>query len=224
VLTIQERSGDCFEGVRRRIETGGGGRIRSRGSDYLVYALLDTIVDSYFGPFDLIADELGELEEEVLGDPTPEVVERVHRARRALVGLRKTLGPHRDTVNTLIRDHHDFVAEETRVFLRDVYDHALRLVEIGEMYRDLTSDLMGMYMTVVSHRLNEVMKVLTIIATIFIPLGFIAGLYGMNFDREVSRWNMPELGWAFGYPFALGLMAAVAGGFIWYMWRRGWLN
>lgn len=223
VLTIQEQSGDCFEGVRKRIETGGGGRIRSRGADYLVYALLDTIIDSYFGPFETIGAELDELEENVLGDPTPEVAERVHRARRAIVGLRKALAPHRDAVNQLIRDDHQFVVEETRMFLRDVYDHALRLVEIGEMYRDLTGDLMGMYLTVVSHKLNEVMKVLTIIATIFMPLGFIAGLYGMNFDPEASRWNMPELGWTFGYPFALGLMAAVAGGFVWYMWRKGWL-
>ncbi|MDX1394186.1 MAG: magnesium/cobalt transporter CorA [Gemmatimonadota bacterium] len=223
VLTVQEREGDCFDAVRARLREDGR-RIRSRGADYLAYALLDAVVDSYFPAIDTIGDHLDELEEVVLGDPDPQVAQSLHRNRRALISLRKSIVPHRDVFQSLSRDLHPLIDEETRLFLRDVYDHVLRINDLVDSFRELTGDLMATYMTVVSNRMNEVMKVLTIIATIFIPLGFIAGLYGMNFDPSVSPLNMPELGWRWGYPFALGLMLAVGGGFVLYMWRKGWLK
>ena len=222
VLTIHERAGACLDGIRQRLREASR-RIRNRGADYLAYALLDSIVDSYFPPLDEIGEELEAVEDEVLGDPDAGSPQKIHRIRRRLVGLRKSIIPHRDAINSLIRDSPDVITEETAMFLRDVYDHVLRISDLVETYREMAADLMSVYLTVVSNRMNEVMKVLTIIATIFIPLGFVAGLYGMNFDPEVSRWNMPELGWRFGYPFALGIMAAIAGGFIIFMRRRGWL-
>ncbi len=223
VLTVQEQQGDSFAGVRIRLAEAGR-RIRSRGSDYLAYALLDAIVDSYFPALDFVGDGLEGLEEEVLNHATPETAQQVHHARRMLIALRKSIIPHRDAVHVLSREEHALISEETRIFLRDVYDHVLRLTDLVETYRELTGDMMSTYMTVVSNRMNEIMKVLTIIASIFIPLSFIAGLYGMNFDPEASRWNMPELGWPFGYFFALGLMLAVGLGFLYMMWRKGWLD
>ena len=223
VLTVQEHEGDCFDAVRRRMREGSG-RMRARGADYFAYALLDSIVDSYFPVLDGIGDHLEELEEIVLDDPGPETAQAIHRARRSLIGLRKSIVPHRDAFQILARGEHALVTEETGLFMRDVYDHAIRIADLVETYREVTSDLMSVYLSVVSNRMNEVMKVLTVIATIFIPLGFIAGVYGMNFDTEVSRWNMPELGWVFGYPFALALMVLVGGGLFYWMWRRGWLK
>ena len=223
LLTVQERAGDPFDPVRERLRQGAP-RLRTRGADYLLYALLDAVVDSYFPVLDGIGDELEALEEQVFDAPTQNTAVEIHAIRRQLVGLRKSLNPHREALNTLLRDDHPLVAEDTHPFLRDVYDHALRSAELLDAYREMTGDLGATYMSAISNRMNEVMKVLTIIASIFIPLSFIAGLYGMNFDPSVSGWNMPELGWRFGYPFALGLMAAVGGGFLWYMWRRGWLD
>ncbi len=223
VLTIQETPGDPFDAVRARLRNGRP-RIRSRGPDYLAYALLDALIDSYFPVLDAIGDELEQLEERVLERPTQETVTHIHAARRTLIGLRKAVGPHREAFNVLLRDDSPFITQETSLFLRDVYDHTIRIVEFVETYREITTDLMSTYLSALSNRMNEIMKVLTIIATIFIPLGFIAGLYGMNFDPDTSPLNMPELGWYYGYPFALGLMAAVALGFLVYMWRRGWLR
>jgi len=223
VLTIQERAGDCFEGVRGRLKDPDR-PIRARGADYLAYALLDSVIDSYFPALEAIGDRMDELEDAVLEDPSPEIAQAIHRARRTTIALRRAIVPHRDAVHTLTRDPHSLISEDTRVFFRDVYDHVLRVADMVETYRELAGDAMSTYMTVVSNRMNEVMKVLTVIATIFIPLSFIAGLYGMNFDPDVSGWNMPELRWPFGYPFALGLMLVVAGGMLLHMWRRGWLK
>jgi magnesium transporter len=223
VLTFQEGQGDHFDPVRERIRLGGA-RMRNGGPDYLAYAVLDAVVDSYFPVLDRIGNHLETLEEEVLADPSPDTAARIHSIRRTLLGLRKVVGPHRDAVNALLRGGSDLITSQTELFLRDVYDHAVRITELAEAYRELSSDLMSIYLSVVSNRMNEVMKVLTIIASIFIPLSFIAGLYGMNFDPDASRWNMPELGWTVGYPFALLIMLLVAGGFLWFMWRKGWLS
>ncbi|MDX1577040.1 MAG: magnesium/cobalt transporter CorA [Gemmatimonadota bacterium] len=223
VLTVQQREGDPFEGVRTRLREPGR-RIRASGADYLGYALLDAIIDSYFPALDGIGDRLEALEDEVLNEAGPETSQRIHTLRRTLLGLRKSIVPHRDACYQLAREEHPRITPETQVFLRDVYDHVLRLTDLVETYRELTSDMMSLYMTVVSNRMNEIMKVLTIIASIFIPLSFIAGLYGMNFDPSASSWNMPELGWRFGYVYALGLMLAVGGGFLWFVWRKGWLD
>lgn len=223
VLTFQQRSGDYFDPVRERIRKGGG-LIRTLGSDYLAYALFDAVIDSYFPVLDGIGDQLETLEEIVLREPTQETVAQIHDTKRTLIALRKVIGPHREALNTLLRDDHGLISPQTNIFLRDVYDHAIRIAELGEAYRELSSDLMSTYLSAVSNRMNEVMKVLTIIASIFIPLSFVAGLYGMNFDPDVSRWNMPELGWPLGYPFALSLMAVIAGGFLWFVWKKGWLS
>jgi magnesium transporter len=223
VLTFQEQSGDCLEGVRERIRHGRG-RIRRSGPDYLSYAILDAVIDAYFPVVDELGDQLEQLEEEVLDRPDQDTVTAIHRLRRTILTLRKSVAPHREAFNALIRGEGPFVTHETTLFLRDCYDHVIRVVELLEAYREISSDLMATYLSSVSNKMNEVMKVLTIIATIFIPLGFIAGLYGMNFDAGVSPWNMPELGWYLGYPFALLLMLLVATGFLVFVWRRGWFR
>lgn len=222
LLTIQERPGDCFDAVRQRLERDGT-RIRSAGADYLAYALLDALIDAWFPVLENLGDHLEEVEDQVLDGTGDDTVAAIHNIRRLLLSLRKAVTPHRELINTLLRDDSPLISEQTSVFLRDVYDHVLRINELAETYRELSSDVMATYMSVVSNRMNEVMKVLTIIATIFIPLGFIAGLYGMNFD-PASPWNMPELGWRYGYPFALGVMAGVAGVFVWWIWRKGWFD
>ncbi len=220
LLTIQEQPGDCFEEVRERLRRANA-RIRQSGADYLAYALLDALVDAYFPVLDRLGDELEQVENQVLDNVSDSVVPKIHGARRSLLALRKTITPHRELVNSLLRDDSPLISDQTGLFLRDVYDHVLRLSELVETYRELSSDIMSAHMSAISNRMNEVMKLLTIIATIFIPLSFIAGLYGMNFD-PASPWNMPELRWRFGYPFALGLMAGVAGAFIWWIRRKGW--
>lgn len=223
VVTFQERPGDCFAEVRARIR-GGGRMIREAGADYLAYALLDAVIDGYFPVLELANDELEELEAEVLEAPERRTVHRIHGLKGRLQTLRREVGPHREVVSSLLRDCEDFVTPPTAVYLRDCYDHVLWVIERLDAYRDQCADLMGTYLSSVSNRMNEVMKVLTIIATIFIPLSFIAGLYGMNFDPEASAWNMPELGWTYGYPLALGAMAAVGLGMVWYFWRKGWFD
>lgn len=223
VLSFQERAGDCFDGVRERIRHGKG-KIRRSGPDYLAYALLDAVIDSYFPVLEEVSETLEDLEQEVLTSPDQQTVARVYEVKRQLLVLRRTISPHREAVNSLIRDTGDFVTEETSLFLRDTYDHTVRISEMVDSQRDLCSDLMTTYLSVVSNRMNEVMKVLSIIGTVFIPLGFIAGLYGMNFDPQASPFNMPELGWYLGYPFALMLMGTTALGLLLYFWRKGWFK
>ena len=223
VLSFQERRGDNFDGVRERIRHGKG-RIRRADSDYLVYALIDAVIDAYFPVIEEIAEALETLEQEVLSSPDQETVSQIYAVKRRLLGLRRTISPHREALNSLIRDAGDKISEETGLYFRDTYDHCVRIIELVESQRDLCSDLMATYLSVVSNRMNEVMKVLSIIGTVFIPLGFIAGLYGMNFDPEVSPFNMPELGWYLGYPFALLLMGSVSVALLVYFWKRGWFR
>ena len=222
VVTLQEHSGDCFDGVRDRIRHGKG-KIRIRGSDYLAYALIDAAIDQYFPVLDDAGLSLDSLEDQVFDEPTPETLAQIHSLKRSLVSLRKAIWPYREMLNVLMRDAGSVFADETQPYLRDGYDHVVRLIDLVEAQREVTTDLLSMYLSTVSNRMNEVMKVLTIIATIFIPLSFIAGVYGMNFDPAASRWNMPELGWTLGYPAALLLMGVVAGGLLAFVWRRGWL-
>jgi magnesium transporter len=223
VLTFQEKVGDHFSGVRERLRHGKG-QIRKAGSDYLTYALLDAVIDAYFHPLEEIRDEIEAVDDEILGASDEEALHKIYWIKHRLLALRRVVGPHREAINALIRDCGEFVTAETAVYLRDCYDHVLRLTELVEVYREQCADLMNTYLSMVSNRMNEVMKVLTIIATIFIPLGFIAGLYGMNFDPEVSPWNMPELSWPFGYPLAIGVMAALAGAMLFFFWRKGWFE
>jgi magnesium transporter len=222
VITFQEIAGDPFAGVRDRL-CEGRGRLRRQGGDYLAYALLDAVVDHYFPILETLGERLEDLEERVIAAPTPDAVSEIHRLRRDLLLLRRAAWPQREVVSRLERDDSGVVTADTKVYLRDLYDHAIQILDLVESYRELAAGLLDVYLSSLSNRMNEVMKVLTIIATIFIPLGFIAGVYGMNFDRAASPWNMPELGWAFGYPMALGLMAAVGFALLAWFWRKGWL-
>jgi magnesium transporter len=223
LVTVQERPGDCFGRIRDRI-TQGQGRLCQAGADYLCYALLDAIIDGYFPVLERQGEVLEDLEERIVADPDRAKFAKLHELKRNLLLLRRAIWPHREMINALTRDESGVIAEATRPFLRDCYDHTIQLIDIVEIHRELAAGLVDVHVSSVSMKLNEVMKVLTIVATVFMPLSFIASLYGMNFDRAASRWNMPELGWSFGYPFALGLMGASAAGLLWYIWRKGWLR
>lgn len=226
VLTFQERPGDCFEPVRDRIREGRK-RLRGGGADYLAYALLDAIVDAYFPTVEAIGDKLEEIEDIIASADTSlarNTVAELHSLKRELFGFRRIFFSLRDAIATLEKDESAIFVEETRLFLRDCQDHVVQLFELAEAYRDSASNLMDLHHAMMSNRMNEVMKVLTIIATIFIPLSFVAGLYGMNFDPGVSRWNMPELSWTFGYPFALGIMILLGVAMLLNFKRMGWLE
>jgi magnesium transporter len=222
LLTFQERPGDCFEPVRDRLRRGKG-RIRAQGADYLAYALLDAAVDGYFPALETMGEEIEILEDEVVLAPTARHVERLHHLKRDLLLLRRAIWPLRELLNALLRDETALVSDATRPYLRDAYDHTVQLMDIVETYREIASGLLDVYLSSQSAKLNEVMKVLTIIATIFMPMSFVASVYGMNFDTS-HPWNMPELGWPFGYLGALGLMAAIAATLLWWFRREGWLG
>lgn len=223
LLTFQEYPGDSFDGVRKRLRAGGN-RIRSAPPDYLCYALLDAIIDGYFPVLEQYGEELEELEDAVVTEPKPEHVQLLHEKKRELLIMRRAIWPHREMINNLIRDEHSLILDSTRVYLRDCYDHVIQLMDIIETYREIASGLIDVYISSVGAKMNEIMKVLTIIATIFMPLGFLAGLYGMNFDPEASPWNMPELGLRYGYPVALLVMFLLAAGMVYCFWRIGWIG
>lgn len=215
VLTLQERPGDSFEPVRERLRRARG-RIRAAGADYLAYALIDALVDQFFPLLERHGERLEALEDELIDAPTPDTLQRIYRLRRELLMLRRAAWPEREVIAALRREETTLVGREVRLYLRDVYDHAVQVLEILETYRELAGSMLDIYLSSLSHRMNEVMKVLTIIATLFIPLTFVAGVYGMNFDR------MPELHWRWGYPASLLLMAGIAVGLIVFFRRRGW--
>lgn len=223
VLTFQERTGDPLDAVRERIR-GSVGRIRTSGTDYLAYAILDAIVDHYFPAVEAVGDRLEALEDDVLLGAGGDTMARLYAVKRDLAELRRALWPTRDALNSLVRDPFPQVDPETRVYLRDTHDHVVQSIELVESYRELTSSLTDLHLSIIGTRANEIMKVLTIFAAIFIPLTFIAGIYGMNFDPGASPLNMPELEWFWGYPFALAMMAAVAVGMLAFFRRRGWLG
>ncbi len=216
LVSFQEIPGDVFHAVRQRIRDGRP-RIRTSGSDYLLYALLDTIVDSYF----LILEKLGErielLEDSLMDHPDRESLAEIYRLKRELITVRKAVWPIRELAVGLERSESKLIRKTTHIFLRDVYDHAVQAIDAAENYRETVSSLLDMYLSSISNRTNDVMKVLTMIATIFIPLSFLAGLYGMNFE------HMPELHYAWAYPMLLGVMASVAIGFVIYFKRKNWL-
>jgi magnesium transporter len=222
LLTFQEREGDCLDPVRDRIRRSKG-QIRQAGPDYLAYSLLDAVVDGYFPVLERFGERIEALETEAEGVPGQATISRIHELKRDLVTLRRAIWSQREAFGTLLRDRFPQITEETLVYLRDCYDHAVRVVELVESYREQGADLVSTYMSSVSNRMNEIMKVLTIIATIFIPLTFIAGVYGMNFDPGRSPLNMPELRWYWGYPFALGLMAVSVAGLLAFFRRKKWL-
>jgi magnesium transporter len=223
VVSFEERPpSTLFDPIRERIRSRHGS-VRQSGADYLAYCLLDAIVDGYFPVLDEYAERLEALDEQVAEGNTRHTMARIHDVRVDLLMLRRAVWPHREMIHALIRDPHRLLSQETRIHLRDCLDHLVAIVELTETYREMGSDLREYSLSMVSTRLNEIMKVLTMIATVFMPLSFIAGVYGMNFNTERPG-NMPELNWAFGYFFALGLMAVVAGGMMLHFWRRGWLT
>lgn len=217
VISLQEgREGDLFDSVRERIR-GGKGRIRKMGPDYLAYALLDTIIDHYFLILENIAERIETLEEELVSDPRPETLHQIHRLKQEMIFLRKAAWPLREVVNGLEKSESALIRPATKIFLRDIYDHAIHIIDSIETYREMLSGMLDIYLSSVSNRMNQVMKVLTVIATIFMPLTFIAGIYGMNFK------SMPELGWPWGYPLVWLIMLGVAGVMIYFFKKRNWL-
>lgn len=221
IVSFQERPGDCWDPIRQRMRQARG-RVRVCGADFLCYLLLDAIIDSYFPVVDRISEQIDQADDDILRDPDPGHIQQVHEIRSQLLSIRRSIRPHREMLNELIRDDHPLIQQETRIFFRDCYDHVIQVMDLVDTYRELTADLRDFYMSSVSNKMNEVMKVLTIISTIFIPLSFIAGIYGMNFDTD-SPWNMPELGWTYGYPIVLGGMATLGFGLLWAFYRRRWI-
>ncbi|MCI0365664.1 MAG: magnesium/cobalt transporter CorA [Phycisphaerales bacterium] len=217
VITFQERPGDCLDAIRLRIKEGRG-RIRQAGADYLSYCILDAVIDDYFPVLESVGDKLERLEDETLENPQPSCAAGVHLIKRDLLLLRRAMWPLREAVSSLQRGTSPLIKDETRLYFRDCYDHTVQVLDLVEVYRELCTSLIEMYMTSISHRMNQIIKVLTIISTIFIPLTFIAGVYGMNFE------NQPEFGWKWAYPVVLAVMAAIGLGMLFMFWKRGWLR
>lgn len=215
VITFQERIGDVFDQVRERIRTSKV-RIRKSKSDYLAYAMIDAVVDNYFIILEKLGEKIEDLEDELLSDPTPQTLNDIHQIKRKLITLRKSVWPIREVISSLERGDSKLFAESTNIFMRDVYDHTIQVIDTVETYRDMVAGMLDTYLSSVSNKMNEVMKVLTIIATIFIPLTFIAGVYGMNFEY------MPELKWHWSYPFIWSIMIIIGVGMIFYFRRKKW--
>ncbi len=212
VISFQEMEGDIFDPIRERIRNGKG-RIRKLGADYLAYALLDAIVDKYFLILERLGERIERMEEELVNNPKPEILHEIHRLKREMIFLRKSVWPLREVINGLERGESPLIQESSRIYLKDVYDHTIQVIDTVETFRDMLSGMHDTYLSVVSNRMNEVMKVLTIIATIFIPLTFIAGIYGMNFKF------MPELEWRWAY-FAVWIIIVVIGVLMVIFFRR----
>ena len=222
VLTFQEDTEDVFEPVRHRLMSPGS-KLRNGESDYLAYAILDAAIDAFFPLLEFYGEALEDLETDVIRDPSLEEITRIHTLKRDLLTVRRTVWPQREMLNAIIRDETPFISTATKVYLRDCYDHTIQLIDMIETYREIASGLVDILLSSQSNRMNEVMKVLTIIATIFIPLSFVASVYGMNFDTS-SPWNMPELSWRYGYPVVLTLMFGVGVGLLLWFRRRGWIG
>ena len=225
LLSVQEEpEHDCFGMVRDRIRSAKG-TICKRRADYLAYALLDAIIDGFFPILEVYGENIEELEDEVVASPTRQTLEKIHSVKRELLLLRRSIWPLRDAINSLIRDSDsDLINDDVRIYLRDCYDHTVQVLDMVETYRELAASLMDVYLSSVSNRMNEIMKVLTVISTIFIPLTFVAGVYGMNFNPDKSPLNMPELNWYWGYPLCWGVMIAIALALIVFFKRKGWFE
>ena len=203
--------------VRERIRTNQG-KVRQLGADYLTYLLLDSLIDGYFPVVEHYEERIEELEDEIVLHPSGQTMQKLYELRRELLALRRLIWPLRNVLNVIIRDHDTVITDDIQIYFRDSYDHIIQLLEIIEAYRELASSLMDVYMSAMGNKMNEIMKFLTVIATIFNPLTFIAGVYGMNFE------NMPELKWPWGYFICWTVMLGVAGGLIYYFWCKGWFK
>ncbi|MDZ4663501.1 MAG: magnesium/cobalt transporter CorA [Bacteroidota bacterium] len=217
VISFQEPfGGDAFDVIRNRLRQNKG-RVRKLGSDYLFYCLIDAVVDSYFSVVEKIGDFVEEIEEEIMNDVNKNSLKKLYELKRELIYLRKQVWPMRDMISNMIRSESDFITKNTHIFLRDLLDHSTRIIDTVETYRDLLSGIMDVYLSNASNRMNEVMKVLTIVSSIFIPATFIVGVYGMNFDF------MPELREHYGYPIVWSIMLAIMIGQLIFFKRKKWL-
>ena len=216
VISFQEKEGEFFNSIRERIRTGKG-RIRKMGADYLAYSLMDAIVDSYFIILEKLGENIENVEETMIANPTPKTLRAIHTLKRKMISLRKSVWPLREVVSALERSDSSLIHDHTRIYLKDVYDHTIQVIDTVETFRDTLSGMLDIYLSSISNRMNEVMKVLTIIATIFIPLTFIAGVYGMNFEY------MPELKWRWGYPATWAVMTIIGVSMLIYFRKRRWI-
>ncbi len=217
VISLHESGGEFFSPLKERLKNSKG-RIRREGADYLAYALLDLIVDQYFILLEKLGEDIEDLEEELVSNPTQETLHAMHQLKRDLLISRKSVWPLREVLSRLERAESPLIKESTGVYLRDVYDHVIQVIDTIETFREMLSGMLDIYLSSISNRLNEIMKMLTIIATIFIPLTFVAGVYGMNFKY------MPELEWYWGYFAALGIMGTIAAVMLAYFRRKGWFG
>lgn len=213
---------DPFEPVRQRLRNRAGPFL-SRTSDYLLYALLDVVIDQGFPVLERFGEIIEALETDLLKSPDKHTLNKLYEVKRELLLLRRMLWPQREILSHLMRDESPLIHSETKLYLRDCYDHTIQIMDLLETYRDVTSSMLDVYLSGVSNRLNETMRILTVIATLFIPPTFIAGVYGMNFENPDSPWSMPELGWYYGYPFAWAIMLAMIVGMLAYFRRKRWL-
>lgn len=216
VISFQEIKGDIFDSIRERIRSGKG-RIRKRGTDYLTYTLIDAIVDHYFIILEKLGEKIEEVEEDLLSNPHTEIIQKIHQLKQEMLSLKKSIWPLREVISNFQKNESSLIQNSTDIFLRDVYDHTIQVIDTIETYRDILSGLLDIYMSSLSNKMNEVMKVLTIFAAIFIPLTFIAGVYGMNFAY------MPELSQPWGYPVVLLVFVVVSAVLLFYFKHKRWL-
>ncbi|MEM8722461.1 MAG: magnesium/cobalt transporter CorA [Cyanobacteria bacterium P01_G01_bin.39] len=224
LLSVQELpERDCFKLVRQRIRENKG-TIRQRKADYLAYALWDAVIDGFFPVLEAYGDRIEELEDEVVFNPSDESLSKIYAVKRELLALRRAIWSQREALNILVRDGNSLIGNDVSIYLKDCYDHTVQVIDTIESYRELASGLMDVYLSAVSNKMNEIMKLLTIVSSIFIPLTFIAGVYGMNFNSEASPWNMPELNWYWGYPFYWLISMIISVSLVYFFWRQGWFK
>ena len=221
IITFQEKNGDVFEPIRNRIRTAKG-LVRKYNEDYLAYRILDSIIDNYFSVLENFDDRIEDIEDQILAQPDESSLEEIHHLRKELIKLRRAVSPLREMIFTIEKERFNLIQKTTYVYLRDLSDHIKQIIDTIENYREFINGLLEVYLSNASQRMNEVVKLLTIISTIFIPLTFIVGIYGMNFRTDASRWNMPELDWAFGYPFVMALMVVIAVTLIIFFKKKRW--
>jgi magnesium transporter len=223
VISFQEGiEGDTFNGVRERIRNNKG-KIRKMGADFLVYSLIDSIVDTYFTILEHYGDLIEDIEEKLIENPETRVLNSIHALKREMLLLRKSVWPTREVLTNMEREDTKLIHPVVRPYIRDVYDHTIHIIDTVEAFRDMIQGMLDIYLSTISYKMNEVMKVLTIIATLFIPLTFIVGVYGMNFNTGISPWNMPELNWRYGYLAVMALMLGIVIFMLFYFKRKKWL-
>lgn len=221
LISFQEQKNTIFDQVSKRLADNKG-RIRKMGADYLTYSLIDAIIDNFFKTLEQIGEEIEVLEELLIANPVPEILHKIHILKRKMLLLRKSVWPLREVISALQREDIPIITPALGIYLKDLYDHTIHIIDTIESFRDVIAGMLDIYLSSLSIRMNEIMKVLTIFMAVFIPLTLIAGIFGMNFNTAKSPWNMPELNWYFGYPFALGLMGSIGFGMVAYFKKKKW--